>query len=64
MYPQYTFNMIPIIVEALGYIPRCLTSYLLDLGFDKNELNVHIVKMQNIAACGTVKIGKTFLRFK
>ena len=56
--------MTPIIVEALGYIPKCLTSYLQDLGFDENEATVHIMKMQNIVACGTVKICKTFLRFK
>ena len=35
MYPQYKFNMIPIIVGALGYIPKCLTSYLQDLGLIK-----------------------------
>ena len=35
MYSQYKFNMIPIIVGAIGYIPKCLASYLLDLGFDK-----------------------------
>ena len=64
MYLQYKFNMTPIIVEALGYIPKCLTSYLQDLGFDENEATVHIMKMQNIVACGTVKICKTFLRFK
>ena len=64
MYPQYKFNMIPIIVAALGYIPKCLTSYLQDLGFDKNEATVHIMKMQNIVGCNTVKICKTFLRFK
>ena len=56
--------MIPIIVGVLGYIPKCLTSYLQDLGFDKNESTVHIMKMQNIVACSTVKICKTFLRFK
>ena len=58
MHPQYKFNMIPIIVGALGYIPKCLTSYLQDLGFDKNELTVYIEKMQNIVACGTVTICK------
>ena len=56
--------MIPIIVGVLGYIPKCLTSYLQDLGFDKNESTVHIMKMQNIVACSTVKICKTFHRFK
>ena len=64
MYPQYKFNIIPIIVGVLGYIPKYLTSYLQDLGFDKNESTVHIMKIQNIVACGTVKICKTFLRFK
>ena len=56
--------MIPIIVRALGYIPKCLTSYLQNLGFDKNESTIHMVKMQNIVACDTVKICKTFLKFK
>ena len=60
MYPQCKFNMIPIIVGALGYILKCLTSYLQDLGFDKNESTVHIVKMQNIVACNTVKFAKHF----
>ena len=65
MYPQYyKFNMIRIIVGALGYILECLTSYLQDLGFNKNESTVHIVKIQNLVACSTVKICKPFLRFK
>ena len=64
MYSQYKFNMIPIIVWALGYILKCLTSYLQDLGFNKNELTVYIVKMQNIVACCTAKICNTFLRFE
>ena len=35
LHPQYKFDMIPIIVGALGYIPKCLTSYLQDLGLIK-----------------------------
>ena len=64
MYPKYKFNTIPIIVGALGYIPKCLTSYLQDLRFDENEATVHIMKILNIVACCTLKICKTFLRFK
>ena len=64
MYPEYKVNMILIIVGALGYISKCLTSYLQDLRFDKNESTVHIFKMQNIVAWGTAKICKTFPRFK
>ena len=64
MHTQYKFNMIATIVGGLGYIPKCLTSYVQDLGFDDNETTVHIMKMENIVACGTVKICKTFLRFE
>ena len=44
MYPKYKINIILIIVGAVGYNPKCLTSYLQDLGFDKNESTVRIVK--------------------
>ena len=64
MYPQYKFIMSLIIVGALGYIPKCLTSYLQYFGFYKNESTVHIMKEQSIVACVDVKIWKTFLRFK
>ena len=43
MYPQYKFNMILIIVGALGYILKGLTSYMQDLSFDKNESKVIIL---------------------
>ena len=55
--------MIPIMVGALGYIPKCLKGCICDLGFDEKEEVKHIINMQNIVASGTVKICKTFLKF-
>ena len=45
MYPQYKFNIIPITVGVLGYIPKYRTAYLQDLGFDKKESTVHVMKI-------------------
>ena len=37
MYPEYRFNMVPIIIGALGYVPKCLQEYMELLGFTKKE---------------------------
>ena len=64
MYPEYKFQMVPIIVGALGYVPKSLKEYIEELGFSKNETKRHINKMQAIVTGGTIKICKTFLNFK
>ena len=63
LYRDYRFEFLPIIVGALGYIPKCLFKYMEDLGFQKNEAKKHIHTMQRIVTSGTVKICKTFLNF-
>ena len=63
LYPEYKFEMIPIIVGAIGYAPKCLTQYLSQLGFNNIEIRKIIRKMQNISVSGTEKICKTFLKF-
>ena len=63
MHPTYRFQMIPIIVGALGYVPKCLKDYIKLCGFDNIETNKLIRKFQAISAAGTAKIAKTFLKF-
>ena len=63
MYNDYKFVVVPIIIGALGYVPKCLSKYLFQLGFDNLEINGLIQKLQNISACDTVRICKTFLKF-
>ena len=60
LYPEYKFEMIPIVVGALGYVLNCLTQYLSQLGFNNIKIRKIIRKMQNISVSGTVKICKTF----
>ena len=62
IYSDCKFVAVPIIIGALGYVPKCLSKYLFMLGFDNLEINGLIQKLQNISACDTVKICKTFLK--
>ena len=64
MHNDYKFVVVPIIIAALGYVPKCLSKYLFQLGFNNLEINRLIRKLQNISACGTVKICKTFLNLR
>ena len=45
--------MIPIVVGALGYVLKCLTHYLSQLGFSNIKIRKIIRKMQNIRVSGT-----------
>ena len=60
MYPDYKFQIAPIVVGAMGSVPKCLTNYLKMIGFSEKESKVLIVIK---SMTGTVKICKTFLSF-
>ena len=59
MYPHCKSQMVPIVIGALGYVPKYLEMYIHQLGFNKIETEVQ--KLQNLSASDTVKICKTFL---
>ena len=63
MYPEYKFMVKPIIIGALGNVPKCLSKNLSEVGFDHREIKKLTPKLQNISASGTVKIVKTFSKF-
>ena len=63
MYPEYKFMVHPIIIGALGNVPKCLSKNLSELGFDHRGIKKLTPKPQNVSACGTVKIVKWFLKF-
>ena len=56
--------MIPIVVGALGYIPKELKTNLEKLNFNEKEVKNIARKVQTISVSGSVKIMKTFMRFK
>ena len=46
IYPDYQSQMMPIIVGAIGYVPKCLNSHMNDLDFNDKEIKMHVNKMQ------------------
>ena len=63
MYKDYKFTFIPIIVGALGTIPKCLNENIQTLGLTKTESKTLIKRLQILSIPGTVKICKTFMNF-
>ena len=47
MYPHYKFQMVPIVIGALGYVPKCLEMCIHELGFNKIETEILVRKLQN-----------------
>ena len=63
MHPNYHYKIMPIIVGALGSVPKSLNGYLCQLGFKSFETKRIICKMKSVLATGTAKICKIFLKF-
>ena len=63
LYPDYKFEFITIIVEALGSIVTCLLQGIERLGFKGKESNRIISVLQQKSIIGTAKICKRFLGF-
>ena len=64
MYENYSFMFIPIIVGAIGHVPKCIFTNIENLGFTKNKTRKLVKKLQVLSVTGTVKICKTFMSFK
>ena len=56
LYPQYRFEIISIVVGALAYVAKSLTTYVKQLGFEDKDKIFVIRKLQILATSGTVKI--------
>ena len=63
LYPDYKCEVAPIIIGAMGYVPKSLINYLKMIGFDERESKTLTRKLQIKSISGTVKIYKTFLSF-
>ena len=48
MYPEYKFQVIPLVIAAMGYTPKCWISYLKMIGFHENESEVLILDIRSI----------------
>ena len=59
LYPQYTYEIIPIVLGATGLVTRSLTEYLKTLGFDKNAIKSLVPKLQLKALTGSMRVMKS-----
>ena len=64
IYHDYKLKMVPIVIGALGYVPKDLKTNLEKLNFNEKEIKTITRKLQTISVSGTVKIVKTFMGFK
>ena len=48
MYPEYKFQVIPLVIVTMGYTPKCLISYLKMIRFHGNESEVLILDIRSI----------------
>ena len=63
LHPRYKFEIAPIVVGAMGYVPKCLVTYLKMVGFEGKDIKLLIRRMQVKSISCSVKICKTFLNF-
>ena len=47
----------------MGYVPKCLVTYLKMVGLEGKDIKQLIRRMQMKSISGSVKISKTFLNF-
>ena len=61
MYPSFKYQIIPIIIGALGAVPKKLKEHLLKLNIKENRIKTTTKKLQKAAILGSVRIMKTFM---
>ena len=62
MYPSFKYQIIPVIIGALGAVPKRLKEHLLKLYVKKNSIKTTTRKLQKAAILGSVRVMKTFLK--
>ena len=63
MYPNYNFEMIPLVISCLDYTQNDLEMYMKQLGFDDKEILFLVGRLQIAKIFGTVNIRKAFFNF-
>ena len=63
LYPNYKFEMIPIVIGCLGCVQNDLKMYMKQLGFNDKEIPFLVRRLQIASISGTVNICKAFFNF-
>ena len=60
IYPTYKYAVIPVILGALGTVPKTLKENLIQIGINKEETGDLVERMQKKALLGTLKVVKNY----
>ena len=60
IYPTYRYSIVPVIVGALGTVPKIITEDLKKIGIEKDKIDSVSKRIQKLALLGSLKIMKTF----
>ena len=62
LYPQFTYNIIPIVLGSTGFVSKTLQSHLQSCGIKEDRVGPITRKLQRKAVNGSVKIVKTAMK--
>ena len=62
MYPGFKYQVVPIILGALGTVQNWLKEELLKLNIAEDQVRNVIKRLQKTAIIGSIKIMKTFMK--
>ena len=64
LYPQYKYEIVPIVIGSTGYVSNNIQKYLEQCGFDKKKTISIVPMLQRKALRGSLKIVKTAMKLK
>ena len=64
LYPQYKYEIVPIVIGSTGYVSNNLQKYIEQCGFDKQKAMSIVPMLQRKALRGSLKIVKTAMKLK
>ena len=64
LYPQYTYEVVPIVVGSTGFVSTNLLKHIEQCGFEKEKSISIIPMLQRKALRGSLKIVKTAMKLK
>ena len=64
LYPQYKYEIVPIVIGSTGYVSNNLQRCIEQCGFDKKKVTSIVPMLQRKALRGSLKIVKTAMKLK
>ena len=64
LYSNYTYEVVPIVLGATGFVPKTLISNIQDCGITKEQATRMVPALQRTAMRGSMKIVKSALKLK